>query len=193
MKTIFFNPFHNYSEKILISFGLIMALIGCGLATNLNARFDGVLDLHFVEKTNFLNVIIDVTIDIFILSLFIFLVGKYINRKTRFIDVLSTTLIAKIPFYFLIFFNINNKMFLISKSILSAVTKNEFSNIQSNDLLLLVVSGIATFVCLVWSIILLFNGFKTATNSKGSKNMLLFIIAIIAAEVLSKILIIYLN
>lgn len=193
MKAIFLNPFQNYSEKILIGFGLIMALIGCGLATNLNARFDGVLDLHFVEKTNFLNVIIDIAIDILILSLFIFLVGKYINRKTRFIDVLATTLIAKIPFYFLIFFNINNKMFLISKSILSAVTTNEFSNIQSNDLLLLVFSGIATFVCLVWSIILLFNGFKTATNSKGSKNVLLFIIAIIAAEVLSKILIIYFN
>lgn len=193
MKTIFFNPFQNYSEKILIGFGLIMSLIGCGLATNLNARFDGVLDLHFVEKTYFLNAIIDITIDFFILSLFVFFVGKYINRKTRFIDVLATTLLAKIPFYFLIFFNINNKMFLISKSILSAVTTNEFSNIQSNDLLLLVFSGIATFVCLVWSIILLFNGFKTATNSKGSKNVLLFIIAIIAAEVLSKILIIYLN
>ena len=50
MKKIF-NPFQNFSEKQLVLFGSIITIIATALAVLLNGRFDGVLDLHFVEKT----------------------------------------------------------------------------------------------------------------------------------------------
>lgn len=192
MKKIF-NPFQNFSEKQLVLFGSIITIIATALAVLLNGRFDGVLDLHFVEKTTIAKVVYDLIIDLLILTILLFIIGKLINKKTRLIDILATSIIAKIPFYFLLFFNINDKMFLVTEKLMSMVSKNNPINIETSEMILLVFSGIATFTCLIWSIILLFNGFKTATNSKETKHVLLFIVTIIIAEVLSKILILKLN
>jgi hypothetical protein len=193
MKTILFNPFEKYSEKQLLLFGFLFAIVACGLSTLLNGRFDGVLDLHFVEKTTFIISLIDMVIGISILTFLLFIIGKLINRKTRLIDILSASLIAKIPFYFLLFFNINNKMFLITNKLLDSLSQKKAINLETLDLSLLVYSGIATFMCLIWSVILLYNGFKTATNVKETKHIILFILSIITAEVVSKIILFNLN
>lgn len=193
MKKIIFNPFQNYSEKQLITFGILAGIVGSLLALAFNGRFDGVLDLHFIEKTSISTTAIDLMINIFILSTLLFLVGKIVNKKTRLIDIIATSLIAKIPFYFLLFFNVNNKMYLATENLMEMVTKNKPIAIETFDMIILVVSGIATFACLIWSIILLFNGFKTATNSKKTKHILFFALAIILAEVISKIIILKLN
>lgn len=193
MKTILFNPFQKYSEKQLFLFGWLFAIAACALSLVFNGRFDGVLDLHFVENTSIINASLDIVICSGILSLLLFITGKIINKKTRFIDVLVASLIAKIPFYFLLFFNINNKMFLITQKLMNTISQKKDFNIETFDMLIIVFSGIATFICLTWSIILLFNGFKTATNIKETKHILLFIVSVIIAEVLSKIIVFKLN
>jgi len=193
MKTILFNPFQNYTEKQLTIVGVLTAMVAGILAVLLNGRFDGVLDLHFVPKTSALHSASDIAIAIITLTLLLFIFGKIINKKTRFIDLLAASLIAKIPFYFLLLFNINNKMFLVTEKLVNMVSKNKTIAIEAADMTLIVCSGIATFICLIWSIVLLFNGFKTATNSKETKHIILFIVAIILAEILSKILIFKLN
>lgn len=50
MKKIIFNPFPKLFRKQLITFGILAGIIGCLLALAFNGRFDGVLDLHFIEK-----------------------------------------------------------------------------------------------------------------------------------------------
>jgi hypothetical protein len=193
MKTILFNPFENYSEKQLLLFGFLLAIVASALSTLLNGRFDGVLDLHFVEKSTFIVAIIDMAIGISIQTFSLYIIGKIINKKTRLIDILSTCLIAKIPFYFLLFFNINNKMFVITHKLLDFVSQKKAINLETLDLSLLIFSGIATFMCLIWSVMLLYNGFKTATNVKETKHIILFILSIITAEVVSKIILFNLN
>jgi hypothetical protein len=193
MKTILFNPFENYSEKQLLLFGFLLAIVATALSIVLNGRFDGVLDLHFVEKTILIVSIIDMAIGISVLTFSLYIIGKIINKKTRLIDILSTCLIAKIPFYFLLFFNINNKMFIITLKLLDFLSQKKAINLETLDLSLLVFSGIATFTCLIWSVILLYNGFKTATNVKETKHIILFILSIITAEVVSKIILFNLN
>lgn len=193
MKTILYNPFLRYSEKKLLVFGILALLVACGISTLLNGRFDGVLDLHFVEKTNFVTSLLDLIIGTISITILLFIIGKIINKKTRIIDILALSLIAKIPFYFLLLFNINNKMLLVSEKLLQGITQNRTSNIETSEMLLIVFSGIATLSSLIWSFILMFNGFKTATNLKDTKHILLFIIAIIIAEILSKILISNIN
>jgi membrane protein DedA with SNARE-associated domain len=193
MKTILFNPFENYSEKQLLLFGFLLAIVASALSTLLNGRFDGVLDLHFVEKSTFIVAIIDMAIGISIQTFSLYIIGKIINKKTRLIDILSTCLIAKIPFYFLLFFNINNKMFVITHKLLDFLSQKKAINLETLDLSLLIFSGIATFMCLIWSVMLLYNGFKTATNVKETKHIILFILSIITAEVVSKIILFNLN
>ncbi|TDE45997.1 hypothetical protein E0I26_04735 [Flavobacterium rhamnosiphilum] len=193
MKTLLFNPFEKYSDRTLIAFGLLFSLIGGYLGFVFNARFDGVIDLHFVEKVSVYQPLFDIAIDIFCSSILLFSVGKLINNKTRFIDILSVSMIARIPFYFLSFFNINNLMYNISKRILSMIAPEKIHNFVITDIPVLLVVSMTTILFLIWLIVLLYNGFKVATNAKETKHTLFFIGALIFAEILSKILIITLN
>jgi len=48
-------------------------------------------------------------------------------------------------------------------------------------------------LALVLAVILLYNGYKVATNAKGIKNTVLFVAALLIAEVVSKMIISTLN
>ena len=102
MKTILFRPFERYSEKTLVIVGVAFTLIGSLLGAVFQGRFDGVLDMHFVPSTSFYQVLIDNVINIFCLVLFLFLSAKYINNKTRLIDILTAAMVARIPYYFMV-------------------------------------------------------------------------------------------
>lgn len=191
MMKLLLNPFERYSEKKLVLIGITSTIVGSLMAMFFNARFDGILDLHFVEKVKIYEPIIDLIIDLFCLVLILFLMGRYINKKTRIIDIISATLISKIPFYFLLFQNSNGLIFRITDKLTkSLLTKNySLETITTGEMAYLVFSGITGLVLIIWSITLLFNGFKTATNAKNTKSILLFIAAVLLTEVVSKILI----
>lgn len=193
MRTLLFNPFEKYSDTILIVFGLLFTLIGGYWGFVFNARFDGVIDLHFVKNVSIFNPLLDISIDIVTLTICLFVVGKLINNKTRCIDILSATMIARIPFYLITFFNANNKAYAISERILTLVKSNQINTLEALDVFYLMLMTFAIIASLIWSMVLLFNGFKTAVNAKETKHTLFFIGTLIFAEILSKILIINLN
>lgn len=108
MKKILFNPFEQFSERPLILFGIAATMVLSMTGAFFNARFDGVIDLHFSIPTFFINTLTDNAINVVILSLTLFTLGKIRNNKTRFIDIFTASLISRIPYYFLPFFNWNN-------------------------------------------------------------------------------------
>jgi hypothetical protein len=61
-------------------------------------------------------------------------------------------------------------------------------DLNSSEIALLAASSLLSLIVLVWSIILLYNGFKTATNAKEIKHNLYFAIVLIVSEILSKII-----
>lgn len=193
MRTLLFNPFEKYSDKILIVFGLLFTLIGGYLGYVFNVRFDGVIDLHFVENVSTYNPLLDISTDIVTLTICLFVIGKLINNKTRFIDILSATMIARIPFYFITLFNSNNKAYAISKGILTLAKSNQINTLEALDIFYILLMTFAIIASLIWFMVLLFNGFKTAVHAKETKHTLFFIGTFIFAEILSKILIITLH
>ncbi|MFV5686126.1 hypothetical protein ACM55I_11835 [Flavobacterium sp. GB2R13] len=190
MKTVLFNPFEKYTERILIVAGLTATLIGGYLGFVFNARFDGVIDLHFVERVTLYQPILEIGINILCTTVLLFIVGKIINPKTRIIDIFLTSMIARIPYYIITFFNANNKAYTISQGILNLVKSNKTNPLSSTDIFYLLLMSFAIIASLIWFIALLFNGFKIAVNAKGTKHVLLFIAAIVVAEIISKIVII---
>ncbi|MDR6967971.1 hypothetical protein J2X31_001985 [Flavobacterium arsenatis] len=196
MKTLLFNPFEKYAENKLLLFGIFITLAGSYLGYLFQGRFDGVIDLHFVPSTTLFEPLADNLINIFSLFLLLFLLGKYINPKTRVIDTLTPVMIARLPFYLLTFFNYQNYISGITEKLIASIDLQNTPtdlNIATSDLIItLLFSGIS-ILFLVWFVILLFNGFKVATNSRGIKNNLLFAGAIILAEILSKIIFTFLN
>ncbi|PIY10444.1 MAG: hypothetical protein COZ18_06005 [Flexibacter sp. CG_4_10_14_3_um_filter_32_15] len=187
LKTLLFNPFEKYSETILLVFGIAFTVLGTLLGFYFDARFDGVLDMHFVRNATLKEVALDNLIAIFCLFIFLFGAAKFINSKTRFIDILNTILISRIAIYLLA---LSPKP---SDELTKKLLQNDFSQIDNFDISLLMIGAFMALLSLVWYITLLFNGFKTASNAKKSLPIILFAVSIILAEILSKILISYFN
>jgi hypothetical protein len=171
MKKILFNPFAQFSERPLILFGIAATILLSMTAAFFNARFDGVLDLHFSMPTFFSTTLIDNAVNIVILSLTLFTLGKIRNNKTRFIDIFSASLISRIPYYIVPFFNWNNIILLESEKLKQqflTVKPGAVPAFESIQLLLLVLFTVASLFFLAWFIYLLYQGYKVATNAKGA-------------------------
>lgn len=196
MKKLFFNPFEKYTESTLFVLGLLAILGGSCLGFLFNGRFDGVIDLHFSQAVSFSQPFIDNFINSLSLFVPLLLLGRYINKKTRPIDIITTVLIARLPFYLLALTNIEGLMYTTTTK---AMTSLELQNVSSNlslatsDITILLLFAGCSILLLAWFAVLLYNGFKVATNTRGTKNIVLFAVAIIVAEILSKIIILNLN
>lgn len=196
MNKILFNPFEQFSERPLILFGIAATIVLSMTGAFFNARFDGVIDLHFSTPTFYINTLTDNAINVVILSLALFTLGKIRNNKTRFIDVFAASLIARIPYYFLPFFNYNNLILNETEKLMQQFltvqpgTVPQFDTIQMGTLVLFAVVSI---VFLSWFIYLLYQGYKIATNAKGPVDVVLFGVTIIIAEVFSKIIFYLIN
>ena len=184
-----YNPFELYSERQLLIFGLVLTLIGSFLGYLFNGRFDGIIDFHLLESVTFFEVVLDNFFNAVLLTMLLFITGKLINSKTRFVDVLNASLLARIPFYILPFFNFNNVMYDVSNRTYSIIVAGSFNAISTPDMILLMLFSFVAICTLIWFSVLLWNGFKVATNAKGIKNIILFIFTILAAEVVSKYII----
>ena len=196
MKKVLFNPFEQFSERPLILFGISVTILLSMTGAFFNARFDGVIDLHFSTPTFFINTLTDNAVNIVILSLALFTLGKYRNNKTRFVDVFTASLIARIPYYILPFFNWNNTVLVESEKLLKqfmTVQPGVAPQFESTQMLVLVLFAGFSILFLAWFIYLLYQGYKVATNAKGGIEIVLFGVTILIAEVFSKIIFYLIN
>lgn len=189
MIKLLFNPFEKYSDKKLLIFGIIATGLGVFLGFAFNSVYDGVLDMHAVINVSLEEAVCFLIIDLLTIGIVLFVLGKYINSKTRFIDVLSTILISKIPIYLLTIINVNGFAHKIGLEIQISFLKNKINDFSGIFIFELILIAILSLLILVWTLILLYNGFKTATNLRSNKHIVLFVISIITAEIISKILI----
>lgn len=196
MKKVLFNPFEQFSERPLILFGISVTILLSMTGAFFNARFDGVIDLHFSTPTFFINTLTDNAVNIVILSLALFTLGKYRNNKTRFVDVFTASLIARIPYYILPFFNWNNTVLVESEKLLKqfmTVQPGAVPQFETTNMLVLVLFAGFSLLFLAWFIYLLYQGYKVATNAKGGIEIVLFGVTILIAEVFSKIIFYLIN
>ncbi len=180
------NPFERTSEQKQLLIGLVTLLLGAVLGYAFNARFDGVFDLHFTQKVSYAEPLFDLLITCGICAVLLFGLGKFINSKTRLVDVLYPTLWAKAPFVLITFFNIRQASYLTGNQILEAFQNGGNYEPSAASLALLLAEAVVMLSALIISVIWLFNGFKVATNSKGIRNNIYFILVLLLAEILSK-------
>lgn len=189
---IVFNPFEKHSEITLLIFGLTLTILGSFIGYLMKARFDGIIDMHLVENISLIEPFLDNLLNTLSLFVLFFILGKSINKKTRWVDILSASIIARIPFYILPLFNIGGFLEKITERLLESIDLENLNSppaISISDMLTMLLFAGIGIVCLCWFIALFWNGFRVATNTKGTKNIILFVIMLIVAEVISKFLI----
>ncbi len=185
---LLWNPFEKFNESRLMLWGSMISIIGTLISWKLDARFDGVIDLHFYENINLATSFADLLSNVLISFLIVFIAAKLVNAKTRAIDILVSAIIARAPFYLMPLFNCTGSLLKTSK--LAEENLGKVSPEQlvpaGSEMVLIAGFGLFTILSLVWFFALFFNGYKVASNAKGLKPVFLFIAAIILAEIASK-------
>lgn len=187
MKKFFYNPFESHSEKQLLLVGLVFTIIGSFLAMQFETRFDGMFDSHFANNLGY-QPFLDNLIAIACLVTVLFAAGKMINTKTRFIDIVNTSLVSRVPLYLTCFFNAGGLLSDVTEKLLQSASPADIDAISGSDLALLTIVGFLGIILLIWFFLLLWNGFKVATNARGIKHIAIFIVAILVGEAISKII-----
>jgi hypothetical protein len=183
------KPFEKYSEQKLLITGILALLIGAIVTYMLKCKFIGVLKVTFIEDASIKQSVFDSIIIAGCLTLILFLAAKYIYLKTRLIDIIVTVLIGYIPLYLLTLFNIKDTIQITTKNLMKHATPELANQLPMNDLIIIIIFGFSSIFIIIWFIMLLYNGFKTATNAKGNKPKIIFGIAILLADIISRILI----
>lgn len=175
MKTYLFKPFLRIAglQSLLLGF-FVMALTAI-ISVWSHCHFDGAVDVHIGAQTSLWFYFIEPLIDWLCLFVFLFIAGKFAAAsRIRLIDVAGTVALARWP--------------MIIVALLAFITLNEPVNI--NDIKTSqIVFGMATLVFAIWMIALLYNAYTVSCNAKGSKAIVSFIIAIVLAESVSKLIV----
>ena len=169
-----FNPFSKFSEKNLLGIGLISSMLLILACYFTNTKMDSLLHFSPAKNLDWLSISLFVIISLVYAIVLLFVLGKFLNKKTRFIDIVNTVLVSQVPVVFLLLstklIDIDN----IYKQIATTAEKNTSLNLNIFDLLYFTIFGFATLLLLIYSSVLLFNGFKIATNIKKWQHIVLF-------------------
>jgi len=184
-----YNPFEAVPDKILLFTGIITFGIGTLLSWYFKIIFDGVFDAHLFSAITFNEVFSANAIDIIVLCLFLFAAGKLVNPKTRMIDILNISFISRIPIYLIIFLIAFTPMEEISSKIMKNISNENGLQLPFSEILILLIFSCLSLFLLAYTIVLLVNGFRVATNAKKVQHYVLFVIALIVAEIVSKFII----
>jgi len=190
MNKILLNPFEKFTETQLFVAGLLLTIGGSLLAFVLECRYDGVIAMHVAPNAPVTTAFIDNVINTVSMFITLYLLGIIINKKTRAVDVLNTVLIARSPIYLTTLGNIDG----FFTGITPKPDANPFDiHLSPVDIALIFVFSLFAIALLIWFAVLLYNGFKTATNLKSTIHKVFFVIAIILAEALSTLLMYTIN
>jgi hypothetical protein len=156
-----------------------------------NAHFDGVMDLHIGKAMPLWFFFAEVVIDWLCLSVVLLIAAFIVSRSSfRIIDIFGTQALARIPYFFAILV-VLPKGFSRFAEYLAAKAMNQPTTITivNLDVLLFIVGTVVILLMLVWMVVLMYKAYVISCNVKGAKAVVTFILSLILAEIVSKVLI----
>lgn len=173
------NPFTKIAGWQAFGIGIIFVGLTAFLGSLRNVYFDGIIDMHFVEKASFSRAIVIELISLVSLVSVMTVAGLILTKNFRFIDILGTMTLAKTPFVILSILSL-----FVEFPLLSEIIHDPMSIFHSTSFIVLM---LISFPIIIWSITLMFNGLKVSCGIKGTKLNVIFISALFVAEVICKV------
>ena len=193
--TLTANPFSRIGgwKAFFIGFAVLLVTIGIGYWGGLAPA--GLLYIMTIDNLSISTLLICHFSVLLMLFATMYITALISTRRVRFQDALGITVLAQVPVLLL------NALTLLMKptinQLLSTMRNGGFeatTRMQPlGNNLYMVLMSILLMVTLVWYIILLYNGFKTLTDLKGAKSVVLFAILIVLCDILSSVLISFLT
>ena len=185
-KSLLLNPFAKIQDKKLLTLGLIAYITGLFIAFSMKMEIQ-ILRINPLTTISLPKILLNHSVITICLSLAFFGIGKIINKKTRFIDILNTVFIAFIPYYISLFQNINSYLTKETEKVMNALRTGTILELTPSFLFIVVtLVGLLFFIYYIY---LLFIGFKTATHSKKIWHYVLFFVTLIVVDVIVSMII----
>lgn len=185
------NPFEDIPERKLLLFGVGSFVFGTGSAFLLGGSYPGIMSFKSNSAT-LLQLISQNVINTLLLSIVLFLLGKFLNPKTRFQDMLITVMIARTALYAMALLNTKKWLNPISEHIAQNVANTQSGlQVSKMDLFLLFVGVLMILLLVIYFFYLIIKGFRIAVNSKSPYHGILVFVVMFVLEALSSTFIPY--
>lgn len=173
-----FNPFSKFSEKQLFIFGFLFLILDVLVCFYTSTRMDSIFHFSPIENLTLSGAFVFVSISTASAILFLFLVALLINKKTRFIDIVNTVLLSQAP-NFLVLLSIKySGLETLANNLKTTDGSPPSLDLNTIPIIPFVVGICLLLVLIVYGFILIYNGFKTATNLKKRLHIALFVISL---------------
>ena len=181
------NPFTHIAGGKAVLIGLGIQLLTVFIGNLLNIHFDGALDIHGDSELTLIQDFYLWGLGVASIIILMYISGLILAKGFRFIDLLGTVLIARTPYIINVI-----AISLIEMPSTETIMADPMSIFTSTSMIALMSLSIIMILVLIWHFTLLYNAYKVSTGLSGNKVVASFIVVIILAEILSKVLIFYL-
>ncbi len=188
-----FNPFLYVAGAAALAVGLAAVLLSGLLGSATTVHFDGAIDIHVGASGPVWAFISEGVIAWACMSATLILLGAIFHRRRfRLIDVAGTQALARWPGLLvplvLLVGPLREGFSRTGAALLKQSTRDTPAlGASTADILLFGLGALVMLVAVVWMVILMYRGYAVSCNAKGTRAILLFIAAVVVAEVLSKV------
>jgi len=170
------NPFERIAGWQALFIGIAVMTLTAIVGKINHVAFDGVLDVHAGATFDFKTSFSMQAIDFLVLFLTMWLAGVCFSKsRLRAIDVAGTMALARAPMLLLVI-----------------VCFLPVTPVGLYDIPRMIIFGLICIPFYVWMIALMYNAYSVSCHLKGSRAVLSFIGALVVAEIVSKLILIFL-
>lgn len=186
-----FDPFAYIAGGTSLCIGLAMILASGLIASLSNSIFDGVIDFHAGHSMPLWFCLSSGIVDWLSLAVTLLIAGKFLSKsKFRAIDVLGTQAMARSPAIITALLALLPPFQNFSNYLLSTMTPGSPKVVvQPTDGVIFLLAVGVVLLALCWMVWLMYRAFSVSCNMKGGKAVVTFIVCLIVAEVISKVLV----
>lgn len=194
----FLNPFTYIATTKALLLGLAGILVSAALACFGPIHLDGILDMHVglsnISAGQYFLLFIEGLLDWLIFSCLLYTTAVILSKsKIHFVHILSTQAFARLPILIPILIGA-----LIPLEKTSAYFLHQFGNmgpeiedVNAFQLFLFALFMLSTLVSIIWMVIWMYKAYSTSAHIKGTKAVVSFIITLIVAEIVAKIVFLF--
>ncbi len=189
LRTWLFNPFVYIAGWQSLLLGLVAILAAGLLGFFSNTHFDGVLDMHTGLAAPLSLFLAEGIIDWLTLGIVLLVIGKIVSHTSfRVIDVLGTQALARGPMLLAAAVSLVPSFQRVLSELMGGLARPGGSlNISLTDGLLFGLAMLVSLLALIWMVALMYRAYTLCCNVKGSAAIISFIVALIIAEIVSKL------
>ncbi len=183
------NPFHKIAGAHALVAGIVIITVTTLLALRFDTHFNGLLEIKYGTSVYGIQThLLYGVVNLLTISLLFYISGTILSTSSiRFIDVIGTQALARFPYFFAPFLNINSVMERLTEKLLDFALgiENGTEPFTAGEMALFISISIALIIVIAWYIALMYNAYRISCNIGGTRAVLSFIIVLIVAVIVS--------